>query len=135
MNVFATMAAIGVGAALGANLRWALGLALNQLLPQLPPGTLAANLLGAFLIGLVIALLAVLPFGLPAFFRPLVITGFLGALTTFSTFSAEIFDQLSQGRPIWAVCGIGLHVLGSLLAVALGAGLITWIRYGLFGTS
>ncbi|NNC24106.1 fluoride efflux transporter CrcB [Salinisphaera sp. USBA-960] len=131
MNVFTTMAAIGVGAALGANLRWALGLTLNYLLPQLPLGTLAANVLGAFLIGLAIALLAAAPVTMPAVFRPLVITGFLGALTTFSTFSAEIFNQLAEGRPLWAIAGIGAHVLMSLAAVALGVGLVGLARYGL----
>lgn len=132
MNVFATMIAIGFGAALGANLRWALGLFLNHWFPQLPPGTLAANILGAFLIGLTLAVLAAVP-AFPALARPLVITGFLGGLTTFSTFSAEVFNQLSEGRVLWALAGISVHVLGSLVAIALGVGLITLMRYGISG--
>lgn len=111
--------AIALGAALGASLRWTLGLAFNALWPALPPGTLIANLLGAWLIGMAITLFAALP-ELPPFWRLCVITGFLGALTTFSTFSAEVVSQLQAGRLLWAMLGIGAHVAGSLVMTALG---------------
>jgi CrcB protein len=111
--------AISLGAALGALLRWALGLGLNQLVPALPMGTLAANLIGGYLIGLALALFAQAP-QLPPEWRLLVITGFLGGLTTFSTFSAEVVNALQQGRLAWAAATISLHVLGSLGLTLLG---------------
>jgi CrcB protein len=111
--------AISLGAALGALLRWALGLGLNQLMPALPLGTLAANLIGGYLIGLALALFAQAP-QLPPEWRLLVITGFLGGLTTFSTFSAEVVNALQQGRLAWAAATISLHVLGSLGLTLLG---------------
>jgi CrcB protein len=111
--------AISLGAALGALLRWALGLGLNQLVPALPMGTLAANLIGGYLIGLALALFAQAPQLSPEW-RLLVITGFLGGLTTFSTFSAEVVNALQQGRLAWAAATISLHVLGSLGLTLLG---------------
>lgn len=113
------MTAIALGAAVGANIRWLLALACNAWFPRLPPGTLMANLLGAFLIGLAIALFASLPM-LSQYWRLFFITGFLGALTTFSTFSAEIFANLQTGDYFWAIAGIFAHVAGSLIMVAAG---------------
>ncbi|KXS39590.1 MULTISPECIES: fluoride efflux transporter CrcB [Modicisalibacter] len=110
--------AIGSGAALGANLRWLLGLWLNALFPSLPPGTLVANWLGAWLIGVAIALFGQLP--LAPEWRLFVVTGFLGALTTFSTFSAEMLSALQGGRWSLALTGIVLHVGGSLAMTAVG---------------
>lgn len=131
MSLIFSIVAISIGAALGANLRWALGLALNSTLPTLPPGTLAANLLGAFLIGIAIATFSALP-ALPSFWRLLIVTGFLGALTTFSTFSAEIFTQIQDGRLLWAFAGIVVHVLGCLIMVGLGLAAFAGLRQ-LFG--
>ena len=111
--------AIGMGAALGAWLRWGLGLWLNPVFPTLPYGTLAANLLGGYLIGVAIAFFAQHP-GLPPEWRLLAITGFLGGLTTFSTFSAEVFTLLSRGQAVWAMAAAGLHLFGSLAFTALG---------------
>ena len=111
--------AIGMGAALGAWLRWGLGLWLNPVFPTLPYGTLAANLLGGYLIGVAIAFFAQHP-GLPPEWRLLAITGFLGGLTTFSTFSAEVFTLLSRGQAGWAMAAAGLHLFGSLAFTALG---------------
>jgi CrcB protein len=111
--------AIGVGAALGAWLRWGLGLWLNPLFPTLPMGTLAANLLGGYLIGLAMAFFASYT-GLPPEARLLVITGFLGGLTTFSTFSAEIFTLLSRQQWGWGVTSVFLHLVGSVLMTGLG---------------
>ncbi len=111
--------AISLGAALGALLRWALAVGLNHLLPTLPLGTLVANLVGGYLIGLALALFAQAP-ELPPEWRLFVITGFLGGLTTFSTFSAEAVAALQQGRLAWAAATISTHVLGSLGLTLLG---------------
>lgn len=111
--------AVGAGAAVGAWLRWAFSLAWNALNPSLPYGTLAANLLGGYLIGIAVGV-----FGdhleLPSEWKLLVITGFLGGLTTFSTFSAEVLANLSAGNYAAAVLHICVHVLGSCLLVAAG---------------
>ena len=111
--------AISLGAALGALLRWGLGLGLNQILPGLPLGTLTANLVGGYLIGLALALFTQAPQLSPEW-RLFVITGFLGGLTTFSTFSAEVVSALQQGRLAWAAATISLHVAGSLGLTLLG---------------
>ncbi|MEW6678428.1 MAG: fluoride efflux transporter CrcB [Pseudomonadota bacterium] len=111
--------AIGAGAVLGAWLRWGLGLWLNPALSALPLGTLAANLSGGYLIGLAIAFFAQHP-GLSPEWRLFAITGFLGALTTFSTFSAEVFTQLSRGQAGWALATASLHLFGSLAMTGLG---------------
>jgi fluoride exporter len=111
--------AISAGASLGAVLRWLLGSALNALFPTVPPGTLAANLIGGYLIGVAIAYSANNA-ALPAEWRLLVITGFLGGLTTFSTFSAEVTTLLQQGRFAWAGAEIAVHVIGSVAMTLLG---------------
>ncbi len=111
--------AISLGAALGAVLRWLLGLGLNHLLPTLPLGTLAANLVGGYLVGLAVALFAQGPALAPEW-RLFVITGFLGGLTTFSTFSAEVVQALQQGRTGWAAATVVVHVSGSLLLTLAG---------------
>jgi fluoride exporter len=115
--------AVALGASLGALLRWGLGLGLNHLFPQLPPGTLVANLVGGYLVGLAVAGFTQHA-NLPPEWRLFVITGFLGGLTTFSTFSAEVMNLLQQGRAVWAVATIGAHVAGSLLMTL--AGLLSW---------
>ena len=118
-GLLASVAAIGVGAALGALLRWALALRLNALVPHLPLGTLAANLVGGYGIGLALGWLAQHP-ELPPQVRLFVVTGLLGGLTTFSTFSAEVVLQLQAGRLGWALLTAGAHLAGSLLLTALG---------------
>lgn len=127
MPVIQSIVAIAIGAALGANLRWVIGLGLNSALPSLPPGTLVANLLGAFLIGIAIAAFSALP-ELSSFWRLMVVTGFIGALTTFSTFSAEIYTQIQAGRLLWAFGGIAVHVTGSLLMTGLGMAAFAGLR-------
>nr|WP_293627727.1 fluoride efflux transporter CrcB [Salinisphaera sp.] len=127
MSIPVSILAIALGAACGANLRWALGLALNTLFPALPLGTLVANLLGAGLIGMAIATFAALP-ELSPFWKLAIVTGFLGALTTFSTFSAEIFTQIQSGRLGWAFVGIAAHVAGSLAMTGLGMGAVALLR-------
>ncbi len=119
--------AIALGAALGALLRWQLGLKLNAIFPTIPLGTLAANLIGGYIIGLAIAAFAALP-GLAPEWRLLVITGFCGGLTTFSTFSAELVTLLQQGRATWALAETSLHVVGSVLMTFAGIFSVAWAR-------
>lgn len=118
--------AIGIGAALGAWLRWWLGLALNAAFPAIPPGTIAANWIGAYVIGAAIAFFAQTP-ALPAEWRLLVITGFCGGLTTFSTFSAEISVLAQQGRFALLAGSVALHVGGSLGLTLLGMASVRWL--------
>jgi len=125
--VIHSIVSICAGASLGALLRWFLAGRLNPLLPFLPPGTLAANLIGGYLIGVAIALFTALP-DLSPQWRLFVITGFLGGLTTFSTFSAEVVMQLHQGRPGWALVTAVMHLAGSLLLTALGIATVNWLR-------
>jgi CrcB protein len=115
--------AIGFGAAFGAWLRWGLGLWLNPVFPTLPYGTLAANLLGGYLVGIAIAYFVQHP-GLPPEWRLFAITGFLGGLTTFSTFSAEAVALLQQRDYLAVMLHTGTHLLGSI-ALCI-AGLATW---------
>jgi fluoride exporter len=117
------VAVVSVGAALGALLRWGLGLKLNSLVPSIPPGTLAANLIGGYVVGVAIAFFADAPEIAPEW-RLLVITGFCGGLTTFSTFSAEVVALLQQGQLVRMAAAIAVHVVGSLLATI--AGIATW---------
>ena len=110
---------MGGGAAVGAWLRWGLGVLLNPLFPTLPLGTLAANLAGGLLMGLAMELIA-----RHAMLRPeiqlLVTTGFLGGLTTFSTFSAEVVTLLVRKEYLWGALTVGAHVFGSLLTTIAG---------------
>lgn len=123
-----SIASIAVGAALGAALRWILGNQLNALFPMIPPGTLTANLLGGYLIGIAVAYFADHP-TLPPEIRLFAITGFLGGLTTFSTFSAEVVALLQEGRLTWAVGAIAVHVAGSLCMTLLGMQTVTLFRH------
>lgn len=111
--------AICIGASLGALARWLLGLWLNTNAPTLPWGTLAANLIGGYLIGVAVAVFQGMP-QLDPLWRLLLITGFLGGLTTFSSFSAEVVAMLLQQRYGLALCTAGLHVMGSLLMTIAG---------------
>ena len=115
--------AVALGAALGALLRWLLGAKLNSVFPTIPPGTLVANLFGAYVIGLGIAFFATFSSISPEW-RLLVVTGFCGGLTTFSTFSAEVTLLLQQGRLVWAFGAVAAHVVGSVLMTFAGIGTI-----------
>ncbi len=119
--------AVGVGAMFGAWLRWGLGLWLNPAYPALPMGTLAANLIGGYFIGVAIAFFSQHP-GLAPEWRLLLITGFLGALTTFSTFSAEVVTMIARGQYGWALATAALHLFGSLGATGLGLWTFKLIR-------
>lgn len=123
-----SIVAISLGASLGALLRWWLGLALNALFPTIPPGTLAANLIGGYLVGLALAFFATYSAIAPEW-RLLVITGFCGGLTTFSTFSAEIVTLLQQGRMAWALAAAATHLAGSVLATVAGIATWSWLRH------
>ncbi len=111
--------AIGIGAALGAWLRWGLGLVLNPLFPTVPLGTLAANLLGGYLVGAAVTVFHINA-DLPPEVKLFVITGFLGGLTTFSTFSAEVVALIQRDEYAWAFGAAALHLFGSLLLTGLG---------------
>ena len=119
--------AICVGASVGALLRWWLGSQLNALFPTIPPGTLVANLVGAYIIGLAIAFFATYTAISPEW-RLLIITGFCGGLTTFSTFSAELVTLLQQGRATWACGAAAAHLAGSVLMTFAGISTVSWLR-------
>jgi len=110
--------AICLGASAGALARWGLGLWLS---PGgiIPWGTLAANLIGGYLVGVCVAVFQLLP-NLDPVWRLTLVTGFLGGLTTFSSFSAEVVGMLGQQRYAFAVCTAVLHLCGSLMLTLLG---------------
>lgn len=116
---------ICIGASLGALARWRLGLWLSTPGSLLPWGTLAANLVGGYLIGVCVAVFQALPHLDPAW-RLALVTGFLGALTTFSSFSAEVVAMLQQQRYLLACTTVGLHLAGSLLMTVLGLHSAAW---------
>lgn len=111
--------AVALGATAGAWLRWLLGLWLNRHADMLPWGTLAANMLGGYLVGLVLGVVAAHP-EWPQFWRLLLVTGFLGGLTTFSTFSAEVVGFVEEGRLGMALSYAGISLAGSLVLTFLG---------------
>ncbi len=121
--------AISTGAALGALLRWFLGSALNALWTLLPLGTLAANLLGGLLIGVADELLANRP-GIAPEWRLAVITGFLGGLTTFSTFSLEIATSIESRRITAVIIETGLHLIGSVGLTLAGIWIVQMLCHG-----
>ena len=116
---FYSVLAVGGGAAIGAWLRWWLGIMLNPVFPTLPFGTLAANLLGGYLVGVAVAFFSEHA-GLPPEARLFIITGFMGGLTTFSTFSAEAVTLISRSEYTWAVAHTAVHLGGSLIMTTLG---------------
>jgi CrcB protein len=114
-----SMVAVAIGAGVGAVLRWWLSAKLNAFFPTIPPGTLASNLIGAYVIGAGIAFFAGYP-AISAEWRLLILTGFCGGLTTFSTFSAEVVTSLREGRVLWAGAEVLIHVSGSLIMTVAG---------------
>jgi CrcB protein len=111
--------AVAIGGVLGAWTRWCLSYLLNPLWPSLPPGTLTANLVGAYVIGFLVELLA-LRSKIPPEVALFAITGYLGALTTFSTFSVEAVTIFARREYFWAICHVISHLVGSLLMTVLG---------------
>jgi CrcB protein len=122
-----SVVAVCVGASLGALLRWWLGAQLNSFFPTIPPGTLVSNLVGGYVVGIAIAFSAGFPALAPEW-RLLVITGFCGGLTTFSTFSAELVTLLQQGRALWACGAAAAHLAGSVLMTFAGVGTVALVR-------
>ena len=121
-----SVVAISIGAALGALLRWWLSLRLNLLVAGMPMGTLAANLIGGLLVGVAIAAFDRVPNVHPDL-RLFVITGFLGGLTTFSTYSAEVVTLFERGEYAWASATALAHLIGSFALTAVGIALVKLI--------
>jgi CrcB protein len=119
--------AVSVGGMLGCLLRWVLAIFLNRYFPAIPPGTLAANLIGCYIVGMAIALFTAYPAFAPEW-RLFVTTGFCGGLTTFSTFSAEIAVLLQTGRATWALGAVAVHLLGSLSMTFAGIATVIWLK-------
>jgi len=116
--------AISAGGAIGCLVRWQLGARLNGVFASIPLGTLVANLAGCYLIGLAIAYLGARPMLAPEW-RLFIVTGLLGGLTTFSSFSAEVMTLLQTGRVMWAFAALSLHVAGGLAMTFLGIATVT----------
>jgi CrcB protein len=122
-----SLLAVAVGGMLGCLFRWYLAVALNRYFPAVPPGTLAANWIGCYIIGVAVGIFALAP-GIAPEWRLFVTTGFCGGLTTFSTFSAEIVALLQSGRMIYALGAISLHLFGSLAFTLAGIASAGWFR-------
>lgn len=121
-----TIFAVGIGAAFGAWLRWAFSAWLNPALPMLPLGTLASNLIGGYFVGVAIALFG--QYEASNELKLFVVTGLLGGLTTFSTFSAEAVTLLERGQYAWTALLMISHLAGSLVLTMLGIATIRWFN-------
>lgn len=124
--MFKSLLAVSAGATFGALLRWVLSLRLNAVFLPLPLGTFAANLIGAYIAGVALGFFIQMP-AIASEWRLFIMTGFCGSLTTFSTFSTEVANQLQQERYLWALGVIGAHVGGSLFFTFLGLLTASWI--------
>jgi CrcB protein len=122
-----SFAAVAVGGAIGCLVRWYLAIFLNRYFPAIPPGTLAANLIGCYVIGMAVALFMTYPNIAPEW-RLFLTTGFCGGLTTFSTFSAEVVVLLQSGRSILALSAVAVHLFGSLLMTFAGIATVAWLK-------
>jgi CrcB protein len=118
--------AISLGASLGALLRWCFSQNFNPVIASLPLGTLTSNLVGGYLIGLSVSWLGAHP-EFPPEARLLIVTGFLGGLTTFSSYSAEVVTLMSDGRYAWALACASVHLIGSFALTALGMATYRWM--------
>jgi CrcB protein len=127
MNLWRSLLAVSVGGVLGCLLRWVLAMFFNSWFPTVPPGTLAANLIGCYIIGVAFAFFAAYP-GFAPEWRLFLTTGFCGGLTTFSTFSIEVVTLLQAGRSLWAVSAIAIHLAGSLLMTIAGIATVAWLK-------
>jgi CrcB protein len=123
-----SLLAVFIGGGVGSALRWLISVRLNSLHQHIPVGTLAVNLLGSFIIGLVLAILMRITH-LDLAWRLLIVTGFCGGLTTFSTFSVEVVYLLHDGRFVWAIANILFNLVGSVVMTLLAFMVIKWF-YG-----
>lgn len=121
-----SLLSIFVGGGLGACLRWWLSLELNPFFPTVPLGTLASNMLGGYLVGVAIAYFSYRA-DLPPEYRLFIITGFMGGLTTFSTFSSEVVTLVTREQFGWALTTAGVHLFGSLVLTYLGMLTTRWL--------
>jgi fluoride exporter len=119
MTGWRSLIAVAVGGMLGCVMRWFLQLVLNRYFPAIPPGTLAANLIGCYVIGVALAFFTANP-ALPIEWRLFLTTGFCGGLTTFSAFSAEVVSLMQSGRVAWSMGAIAVHLIGSLAMTFAG---------------
>ncbi|MCX8959292.1 fluoride efflux transporter CrcB [Erwinia psidii] len=119
-----SLIAVIIGGSAGCVIRWLLGIRLNALFPELPPGTLLVNLVGGFIIGAAMAWFLRNPHIDPAW-KLLITTGLCGGMTTFSTFSLEIITLMQTGKMLWALISVLTHVIGSLLMTFAGFWLMT----------
>ncbi|WP_027797654.1 fluoride efflux transporter CrcB [Paraburkholderia acidipaludis] len=126
--MYLSILAVGIGGALGSLLRWVLGLRLNALFPELPLGTLASNVIAGYVIGVAVAFFARMP-DVPPEWRLFVITGLMGGLSTFSTFSAEVVSHLQGGRFGWALGEIAIHVCASVAMTILGIATVSAVMH------
>jgi len=117
--MYLSILAVGIGGALGSLFRWFLSIRLNGVFPPLPMGTLAANLIAGYIIGVAVAFFVRNP-SLSPEWRLFIITGLRGGLSTFSTFSAEVAQRLQEGRFGWAAAEIAIHVGASVIATIAG---------------
>ena len=121
MNLISFLA-VGIGASFGAVMRWLLGIVLNPVLPAMPLGTLASNLIGGLIMGIALGFFAHYE-TLPIAWRLAITTGFLGGLTTFSTFSGETVTLLLRQQYGWTAAIIAAHLFGSLALMLAGIGI------------
>jgi CrcB protein len=112
---------------MGCLLRWLLGITLNSYFPEIPPGTLAANLIAGYVVGVAVAAFAAFSTLAPEW-RLLIITGFCGGLSTFSSFSAELVAHLREGRVLWACGAASVHLIGSVAATFAGIGTVSLVK-------
>lgn len=124
-HMYASLFAIALGSVLGGWLRWFVGLKLNHLYPNIPMGTVFVNLVGGFIIGFAISYFSSASIN-PAY-KLLVVTGFCGGFTTFSTFSLEVLTQIQEGKLAIALSTIAIHVIGALIFTFLGMLCHNWI--------
>ena len=127
MIFWRSFVAVAVGGMLGCLFRWFLAMFLNRYFPAIPPGTLAANLIGCYIIGIAIAFFTAYPAFAPEW-RLFLTTGFCGGLTTFSTVSAEIVSLLQTGRLSWAFAAVAAHLIGSLAMTFAGMATVIWLK-------
>lgn len=125
--IWRSLAAVMAGGMLGCVLRWLLAMGLNRYFPTVPPGTLAANLIGCYIIGVALAFFTAHPSHSPEW-RLFITTGFCGGLTTFSSFSAEVIFLMQSGRLGGAMIALAANLIGSLLMTAAGIATVTGLK-------